>query len=100
MPPGSRLIEKALTRPSGARFYRCALQVNPFEYAQRHSKGTKIANEEKYNTALLKAFEEHGVEVIAITDHYRVKSGASLGQAARARGLRVFRGFEAATKEG
>ena len=33
-------IAKALTLPSGARFYRCALQVNPFDYLtelQRHS---------------------------------------------------------------
>ena len=29
------LIE-ALSRPNGARFYRCALQVNPFAYYGRH----------------------------------------------------------------
>jgi len=27
-------IKRALALPSGARFYKCALQVNPFEYIE------------------------------------------------------------------
>ncbi len=93
-------ILEALSRPSGARFCRCALQVNPFEYVQRHGKETKFSTEDEYNTAILDALQEQNVEVIAITDHYRVKTGAALANAARERGIHVFNGFEAVTKDG
>lgn len=93
-------IAAALRRPSGARFYKCALQVNPFEYVQRHPKGENFTNEDTYNAAVLDALQDQGVEVIAITDHYRVKSGLSLAAAAEQRGLYVFRGFEACSKDG
>jgi hypothetical protein len=96
----STVIDKALKRPSGARFYRCALQVNPFEYLQRHGKETPFSSEDKYNTAILDALLEEHVEIIAITDHYRVKTSTSLADAARARGIHVFNGFEAVTKDG
>ena len=97
---GSSVIEKALARPSGARFFKCALQVNPFEYYKRHKKGTTFATEDAYNTALVEALVAAGIEVIAITDHYRVSSGRKLAAAARARDIVVFNGFEAVTKDG
>src|SRR5262249_23917973 len=39
-------------------------------------------------------------EVIAVTDHYQVRTGAALIAAARSAGIRVFPGFEAKTKDG
>jgi len=33
------LIDEALTLPQGTRLYRCALQINPYEYALEHRKG-------------------------------------------------------------
>jgi len=30
-------IKAAIRRPEGARFNRCAFQVNPFEYGAKHS---------------------------------------------------------------
>ena len=33
-------LQTALKLPNGARFYRCALQVNPFAYLSRHNKQT------------------------------------------------------------
>src|SRR5437667_5382340 len=62
---GSSVIEKALARPSGARFFKCALQVNPFEYYKRHKKGTTFATEDAYNTALVEALVAAGMEVSA-----------------------------------
>ena len=94
------IVKSALNRPSGARYFRCALQVNPFEYVQRHSKGNTFANEDAYNNALLDALQDEGIEVIAITDHYRVKSSMRLCDAAKKRGISVFGGFEAVTKDG
>ena len=36
----SERLRAAITLPDGARFYRCALQVNPFAYLARHAKAT------------------------------------------------------------
>jgi hypothetical protein len=46
-------IKDAQNLPSGARFYRCALQVNPYEYLVRHSKTKAFSNEADYNTAIV-----------------------------------------------
>lgn len=73
--------------PSGARFYRCALQVNPFEYIVRHNKETAFSNESDYNAAIVDACQRSGIEVIGITDHYRVRSSQSLAEAAQAKQL-------------
>ena len=35
-------IVNAQELPCGARFFRCALQVNPFDYIVRHSKETVL----------------------------------------------------------
>jgi len=85
---------------NGARFYRCALQVNPFEYLGRHKKKTTFTTEAAYNAAIVQACRELGIEMIAVTDHFRIQSSAGLIKAAREAGLHVFPGFEAATKEG
>ncbi len=36
-------IMEALKLPRGARFYRCALQVNPFEYVKREKNTTQFS---------------------------------------------------------
>ncbi|HOI74478.1 MAG TPA: hypothetical protein PLO63_10055 [Syntrophales bacterium] len=90
----------ALSKPNGARFFRCALQVNPFEYVVRHSKETLYKDEASYNVAIIQACIDEGIEVIAVTDHYRIKSSEKLIEAARKEGLYAFPGFEAVTKEG
>lgn len=93
-------MKAALELHGGARFYRCALQVNPFEYLRRHKKPTRFKDETSYNAALVEACKDHDIEVIAVTDHYRVRSADSLREEARAAGLYAFSGFEAVTKEG
>ena len=90
----------ALKLPSGARFYRCALQVNPFAYLARHNKPTNFHSEDDYNTKIVQTCLDTGIEVIAVTDHYRVKHSATLVRAARDAGLFAFSGFEAVTKDG
>ncbi len=86
--------------PSGARFYRCAFQVNPYEYVVRHKHPTAFADEDTYNAALIQACRDNGIEVIGVTDHYRIQPAAKLIEAARGAGIIVFPGFEAASKEG
>ncbi len=86
--------------PNGARFYRCALQVNTYEYVVRHKHPTAYTDEASYNAALIQACKDNGIEIIGLADHYRIRSAVSLIDAARAAGVIVFPGFEAVSKEG
>jgi len=74
--------------------------VNPFEYVLRHKRPTTFRDETSYNQAILDACAAAGVEVIAITDHYRVRSGTRLRAEAEAAGIHAFLGFEAVSKDG
>ena len=96
----SEALNEALKQPNGARFYRCALQVNPFAYQGRHGKQTAFRNEGDYNTAIIEACRANKIEAIAVTDHYRVGESLGLIQAARAASIFVFGGFEAASNDG
>ena len=96
----SEPIQAALQLPGGARFYRCALQVNPFAYLERHDKQTTFKSEADYNEAIIEECIETGIEVIGVTDHYRVQRSRNLVRAARDAGLWAFNGFEAVTKDG
>ena len=93
-------LNKALNLPNGARFYRCALQVNPFAYLRRFNKQTTFSTEAEYNAAIIAACLEMRIEVVGVMDHYRVDESKDLVQAARAAGLFAFSGFEAVTKDG
>jgi hypothetical protein len=96
----SKRLNAALELPDGARFYRCALQINPFAYLSRHKKQTTFSSEEEYNASIVSACLEMGIEVIGVTDHYRVKDSFGLLELARDAGLKAFSGFEAVTKDG
>ncbi len=96
----SDAINDALKLPSGARFFRCALQVNPYEYLLRHKKPTEYRTESDYNAAMVEACGKAGIEVIAIADHQRCGTGQSLAEAFRTAGIVVFPGAEVETKEG
>ncbi len=96
----SQALNEALKQPNGARFYRCALQVNPFAYHSRHAKQSAFQSEVDYNAAIIEACHSNGIEAIAVTDHYRVSDSFGLIRAARAAGIFAFGGFEAATSDG
>ena len=96
----SETMQAALDLPNGARFYRCALQVNPFAYLVRHNISTPIQSEDEYNEAIIEACLETKTEVIGVTDHYRIADSRNLIAAAREAGLWAFSGFEAVTKDG
>ena len=98
--PLSVRMQDALNLPNGARFYRCALQVNPFAYLETNRKATPFKSEDEYNKAIIEACLDIGIECIAVTDHYRVQDSITLVRAARNANLHVFSGFEAVTKDG
>ena len=93
-------LRTALKLPVGARFYRCALQINPFEYLIRHKKPTPFESESDYNRAIIEKCLELKIEVIGVTDHYRVSGSLKLLKEAREAGIYAFGGFEAVTKDG
>lgn len=93
-------LAAALARPRGARFYRVALQVNPYSYLIRHKKASAYASEQEYNEAIVAACRAEGIDAIAVTDHFRIRDSESLAAAARAASITVFPGFEAVSKEG
>jgi hypothetical protein len=90
----------ALQAFNGARFYKCALQVNPWAYLIDNGKQQGFASEAEYNAALVEALVEAEIEIIGITDHWRAHTSRTLMDAARARGILVLPGFEAASVEG
>lgn len=96
----SQALNGALMQPNGARFYRCALQVNSFAYHGRHGRQSVFQNEADYNAAIVEACRANNIEAIAVTDHYRVSDSEGLVEAARAAGVFVFGGFEAASDDG
>jgi len=93
-------IDEALKLPNGARFYRCALQVNPYEYLTKNKRHSAFRDEAAYNKAMLDACKANGIEAIAITDHFCVQSAVGLADAASKVGIVVYPGFEARTKDG
>jgi len=74
--------------------------VNPFDYLLRHHKQSSYKSEEEYNRATVEGCLERRIEVIAVTDHYRVSSARSLIDAARGARIHVFPAFEAVAKDG
>ncbi|MFY9820096.1 MAG: AAA family ATPase [Thermoanaerobaculia bacterium] len=100
MNQGNDPLQRALRLPRGARFYRCALQVNPFQYLLRYNKPTGYTDEDSYNRAIVQACRDHAIEVIGVTDHYGIRDSAGLIAAARQAGIVVFPGFEAVSKDG
>ena len=95
----SEILNATLTLPSGARFYRCALQVNPYSYVKRHRNPDNYTDESEYNQAIIFALKSQNIEVISVTDHYRVDGSSSLIQAACDAGIKVFPGFEAVSAD-
>ena len=87
-------------QPSGARFYKCALQVNPHHYAGtfrgQPSPGDPLSHAQEIVDKALKA----DIEVLAITDHNDVSGIAAFRAAARNRQIHIIPGFELTSSEG
>jgi energy-coupling factor transporter ATP-binding protein EcfA2 len=93
-------IGGVLNLPSGAKFFRCALQVNPFSYLKNHRGEDHRLSEEEYNSFLIGKCLESGIMVIAITDHNDVGGINAIRDKAKPLGITVFPGFEVASSEG
>jgi energy-coupling factor transporter ATP-binding protein EcfA2 len=93
-------IQNALALSLGARFYRCALQVNPQHYAETYRGQASDRDEESYAEALIEQAEALDIKVLAVTDHNHVGGVNLIREKAQKRGIHVFPGFELASTEG
>jgi len=93
-------LQAARALPKGAKFYRCAFQVNPAHYAETFRGNGHGMDDRTYVQNLLDRCVELEVEVIAVTDHNHAGSIALFREEAMTRGITVFPGFEVASSEG
>lgn len=81
-----------------ARFFKCALQVNPAGYIQYRGQQQSLS-ESDYNQGLLNAALEAGIEIIGLADHGSVDGVDSIRTLFNQHGIVVFPGFEIASSE-
>lgn len=82
-----------------ARFWRCALQVNPVGYNGTYRGADHGLDEGGYNQALLQKCLELGIKVVGLADHGSVASVDALRQVLQPHGIVVFPGFEIASND-
>ncbi len=93
-------IESALKLSPGARFYKCALQVNPHHYAGTFRGEASNGDARGYARAIVEKAAKLNITVLAITDHNSVSSVAAFRAAAKGTNVHIFPGFELASNEG
>ncbi len=81
-----------------ARFFKCALQVNSAGYIQYRGQ-QQVLSEDEYNTQLLNAALEAGIEVIGLADHGCIDGFEKIRKLFSANSIVVFPGFEVASSE-
>ena len=86
--------------PGGARFYRCALQVNPHHYAQTYRGHAARGDALSHAREIVDKAVASGIEVLAITDHNNVDGIAAFRSASLDRAVHIFPGFELSSSEG
>ena len=81
-----------------ARFWKCALQVNPAAYIKYRGQEQKLT-EDEYNQQLLQACLEENIKVVGMADHGNVDSVDAVRNLLTQSGIVVFPGFEIASSE-
>ena len=82
-----------------ARFWRCALQVNPSGYQSKYRGAEHGLDEATYNQQLLDHCLAHDIKVVGIADHGSVDAVDGLRRFLEPHGIVVFPGFEIASSE-
>ena len=94
------VIADALKLGSGARFMRCALQVNPSHYLGTFQGDDQDGSAADYTRSIVDKAREVGVSVLAITDHNSVRDVSRFRTAAQGTGITILPGFELESTEG
>ncbi|MFQ2824175.1 TrlF family AAA-like ATPase [Aeromonas allosaccharophila] len=83
---------------NSARFFKCALQVNPVGYIAYRGQQQALT-EDEYNQQLLTAALEAGIRVIGLADHGSVAGMEPIRALFKQHDIVVFPGFEIASSE-
>nr|MBF0223523.1 AAA family ATPase [Desulfobulbaceae bacterium] len=81
-----------------AKFWKCALQVNPSNYIA-YRGGDHGMTEERYNQELVRVALENNIKVIGLADHGNVEGVDAIRTVMNTQGIIVFPGFEIASTE-
>ena len=81
-----------------AEFYKCALQVNCYDYIKNRGQNHSYS-EEEYNNDILKYCKEENIKVIGLADHATISQQAKLKSLLEKNDIIVFNGFEVASSE-
>ena len=81
----------------GARFYKCALQVNSYRY--REYRGETATDEEVYNKGILQHCNSNDIEVVGLADHGSIEDSERLREFLKNNNIVVFPGFEICSSE-
>ncbi|WP_017725842.1 TrlF family AAA-like ATPase [Halalkalibacterium ligniniphilum] len=83
---------------SYAEFYKCALQVNPYDYIKYRGQQHTFS-EEEYNHSIYENCVKAGIKVVGLANHGDVQNSESLREYLQEKGIVVFPGFEISTTE-
>lgn len=81
-----------------AKFWKCALQVNPAGYIAYRGSDHGMT-EEQYNQELVRIAKENNIKVIGLADHGNVDGMDAIRTIMNENGVLVFPGFEIASSE-
>ncbi len=87
------------TQYTYARFWKCALQVNPQSYLAEFQKQDHGLSLDEYNQQLVKNCLQENIKVIGLADHANVDGVNAIRSLMSASGIVVFPGFEIASSE-
>lgn len=88
-----------MNRETYARFWKCALQVNPEGYSRAYRGQDHGLTGQEFLGELLNACQTNGIEVIGIADHGSVQDVDAIRNYLSPHGIVVFPGFEVASSE-
>jgi hypothetical protein len=98
--PETDPIQTAFGLPNGARFYKCALQVNPHHYEASYRGQPSDLDEETYVRELISKAAENEITILAVTDHNHIASVPLIQAEAAKFNIQVLPGFEISSSEG
>ncbi|MCY4189382.1 MAG: hypothetical protein OXD30_12955 [Bryobacterales bacterium] len=87
------------TNHTHARFWKCALQVNPHGYGKTYRGQGHGLNAEDYAQALLEICKHEKIHVVGLADHGSVQDVDPIQDALSSHGIIVFPGFEISSTE-
>jgi len=84
---------------TSARFWKCALQVNPAGYAAAYRGQTHGLSGDEYLNSLLQVCREKQIKVVGLADHGNVQEVDTIRDFFAPHGIIIFPGFEISSTE-